>query len=374
MAGNVTSWPRNPVREQFHVPDNYFLSHSVGCQPRRTAGALNAHFHLPWQNGRNWDDWMEPLDSFRAGIGQVINAPAANICPQTNISSALTKIIHSLPFDPKRPNILLTRQDFPTIGFVLQQATRIGYRLRFIDDAPTDLANWQAALDETVAFAHITHALSNTSRLLPVAEICAAARAAGALSIIDAAQSLIIAPVDVASWQADFLTATSVKFLCGGPGACCLYASDAMLARCAPIDVGWFSHADPFEMDIQDFRYASDAMRFFGGTPSPAPLVAANAALETWAGIGLAAVQSRIHDHLQTLTSALPDSAIASPLSAPRGATLVITPPDRPALSAALSAANIRHDERPEGFRFSVHGYTSDEETHYLVDQILSAL
>ena len=45
----------------------------------------------------------------------------------------------------------------------------------------------------------------------------------------------------------------------------------------------------------------------------------------------------------------------------------MIEPNNRQALRDALKAHHIMHDERKEGFRFSVHGYTSEEEVNGLV-------
>jgi len=135
------------MRENFHVPGNYFLSHSVGCQPKATVEALKTHFLAPWASGENF------------GVSGDL------ICPQTNISSALTKIIYSLPKLEKRKTIVLSRQDFPTVGFVFKQAERAGYEIRFIDEDPTDISNWRTAIDNETAIVHITHALSNTQIL-----------------------------------------------------------------------------------------------------------------------------------------------------------------------------------------------------------------
>lgn len=357
------------MREAFHVPDAYFLSHSVGCLPRATETDLSQTFLTPWQTGSNWADWMGVVEQFRSKLGQHLGVPASTICPQTNISSALTKIIHSLPLNPARNVILLSKQDFPTIGFVLKQAERVGYRLRFIEGDPTDLTQWDHHIGPDTAFVHVTHALSNTSHLLPVAQICALARQAGAISIVDIAQSFIAVPTPVAQWNADFVTGTSVKFLCGGPGACFLYVSPNRLDDCKPIDVGWFSHDNPFEMDIGHFRYADDAMRFFGGTPSPAPLVCANTALDLWASHDLEAAQARIQTHLDRLAKVVPAGTLISPRdSQKRGATCVVAPNDRDALSAVLDATSIYYDMRDEGFRFSVHAYTSEDEITQLAE------
>ena len=55
--------------------------------------------------------------------------------------------------------------------------------------------------------------------------------------------------------------------------------STLLVSRLTPTDVGWFSHDDPFELDVHSFRYADNARRFWGGTPSVAPYVAATVGL-----------------------------------------------------------------------------------------------
>ena len=364
----------NPVlSDSFHVPTGYFLSHSVGCFPKTTRETLETQFLEPWSNGRNWSDWMSVVDRFRAGIGNLIDASHNTICPQPTVSSALTKIIHALPKRESKTEILLSRHDFPTIGFVLKKAEQAGYKLRFIEGDPWSLDSWERAIGPQTAIVHVTHALSVTSHRLPVQHICSLARADDAVSIVDIAQSLIALPVSVTDWGADFAIGTGVKFLCGGPGACFLYVSPARMDDCTPVDVGWFSHEDPFEMDIEQFRYAPDAMRFFGGTPSPAPLSTANAAIELWTHIQLSALQRNIQNNIDRIISASPESWLRSPIDRDkRGATVCLSPPERNRFGQAANDANLHFDERETGFRFSLHGYTSDVDVRTLIDVIQS--
>ncbi len=363
------------MRDLFHVPDNYFLSHSVGCLPKHTQSIIADSFIAPWKSGENWSQWMGIVDDFRRQMASLLGVTSDTICPQTNISSALTKIIHSLPFNSVRNKIVLTRQDFPTIGFVAKQAEHMGYEICFVDGDITQAESWAAVIDARAAFVHVTHALSNTSHILPVADICALTRKAGGVSIVDIAQSLGAVAVDISTWTPDFVTGTGVKFLCAGPGACFLYASPDILPRCAPIDVGWFSHENPFEMDIEQFRYAPDAMRFFGGTPSPAPLAAANGALAMWADIGLTSVHEAVRRHIQRLMQDLDDDVLTSPgAGQAHGGTFVISPRDRGPLRSSIKSNELLCDERNEGFRFSVHGYTSDEEIEQLASIVSQAI
>jgi selenocysteine lyase/cysteine desulfurase len=356
------------MREHFHVPENYFLSHSVGCLPKASPAELTDGLFGPWASGETWSSWLEDMDIFRAGLARLLGVKPSTICPQTNISSGLTKILHSLPKRDGRDVILLSQQDFPTIGFVAKQAERLGYRIVFIEGDPTQVQRWDDAIDDTVAFVLATHALSNTSHLLPIAEICALARNSGAISVVDIAQSFGGVPFELASWKPDFAVGTGVKFMCFGPGACFLYASEHMIPTCEPLDVGWFSHENPFEMDIRNFRYAYDAMRFFGGTPSPAPYVLANAAMSVWKDIWLGAAHQKIQNHLDILHAAVPDKAIISPSDRnARGATFVVSKAYGDEIHPELIDANIKFDKRKQGYRFSVHGYTSDAELENLI-------
>ena len=158
-----------------------------------------------------------------------------------------------------------------------------------------------------------------------------------------------------------------MKFLCAGPGACFLYVAEHILPKCKPLDVGWFSHENPFEMDISNFRYAPDAMRFFGGTPSPAPIILANSALRVWAEAGMETTHTRIQEHLTYLHKHLPDGAAISPTDPfKRGATLVVANAHGERVKDALLAEGIKFDQRQQGYRFSVHGYTSEVEVERL--------
>lgn len=355
------------MHKHFHVPEAYFLSHSVGCLPKTSQHFVTENIFKPWQvqGGNAWPGWLDILAEFRTEIGALLGVTQADICPQTNVSSALTKILYSLPKRQGRNTIVLSKQDFPTIGFVLKQAERAGYVLRFIEGDITDPEVWAEALDESVHIVHITHVVSNTSHLLPVEDICTLARASGAYSIVDIAQSVGAVPIHAPDWKPDFVIGTSVKFICGGPGACFLYVAPERIGECQPIDVGWFSHENPFEMNIDNFRYAPDAMRFLGGSPSPTPFATALSALKLWQNIGTPYV--KIQALLSDLSSVVPEAALVSSHDKDkRGGTLVVAPREREPLRIALATHNILHDERAEGFRFSVHGYTQSSDIEAL--------
>jgi len=357
----------------------YLLSHSVGCLPVSARRAVEEGFFGPWEQGGGmiWDGWLQNVTGFVEAVATVLNAQARQICPQVNLSSALTKILFSLPETPGRNVIVLTESDFPSMGFVLEKARRSGHELRFIPagEDVTDPDTWRRYMDDDVALAFITHVHSETSVRVPVADITGIARQRGIISIVDIAQSVGVIPIDLESWQADFVLGSCVKWLCGGPGAAYLWLSDDMSQMCTPVDVGWFSHEQPFEFDIHHFKYAPSALKFWGGTPSVLPYVAAANSVRLLQSHGIDEVRRYNISLSQPLIDAVSSDVLVSPADhSIRGGTIVVKFPDDVEIEvlATLNDAGVLFDERPSGIRLSPHIYNTPEEIE-TVAAILSA-
>ena len=357
----------------------YLLSHSVGRPLANSREALVQNFFVPWEQGPGepWSDWMPIIDSFRQSLARLLNSTLQNFCPQVNVSSAVTKVIHSLPMDDSRPTILLSPQDFPSIGFVLSLAQRRGYRLKYLaaDEDVHDIDVWSRYLTPDVRFALITHVHSNTSRQVPIEDIVRLARERQVMSIVDIAQSVGVVPIDLATLQPDFLTGSCVKWLCGGPGAGFLWVNDNVLADCEPIDVGWFSHQDPFAFDIHDFRYAEDAQRFWGGTPSLMPYVLASHAIDTLVDIGIDVIRAHNLALTNALIGGLGETNLRTPVRPEqRGGTLVLDPGELGASwIAALREAQVHFDTRRGGLRLSPHVYNTVTEIETVLQCLAEA-
>lgn len=354
---------------------HYLLSHSVGLMPAAAEAALSRSFLDPWKAGDSavWDAWLQTIDGWREALGRVLGADAADLCPQANISSALTKLLFSLPERAGRRKIVATEDDFPTIGFVLEQAQRAGYEILLLPGGArlADPDAWSPAFASNVRLVHATHVFSNSSLVAPIAEIIRRARDAGVLSVIDIAQSAGCVPIALGRLRPDFAIGTSIKYLCGGPGTAFLYADAEMAATCAPVDVGWFSHAAPFEFDITRFRYAERALRFWGGTPSVAPYAIASAGLAAIEAAGVGAIHAHNQRLIRRLIANLGAEAFLSETRPGlHGSSAIIRAADLDKASAALAAAGIFHDRRLGGLRMSAHLYTDDAD----IDAVSTAL
>jgi selenocysteine lyase/cysteine desulfurase len=361
-------------REQFALGEGiYLLNHSVGRPPVTAQAAAMAGFFEPWAAGdvEPWDAWFTEVDRFRTATGTLLSSEAENVCPQANLSSALTKIVHALPRRIGRDTIVYTEADFPSMGFVLAMAGRAGFRLRCIPETADFglLDCWESTLDDDCCLALITHVHSNTSRQVPVGDICALARSRGVMTVVDVAQSAGVVPIDVGDWDADFVVGSCVKFLCGGPGAGFLWVNDRVLDECKPTDVGWFSHADPFEFDIHEFRYADSALRFWGGTPAVLPYTVAANSLETMNEIGIGRIRAHSLELTQSIINSVPRKYLYTPARpSSRGGTVVLDFGEQQSEAAdALARAGVHFDVRRTGIRLSPHIYTSKDEIETVI-------
>ncbi|HEX9473534.1 MAG TPA: aminotransferase class V-fold PLP-dependent enzyme [Steroidobacteraceae bacterium] len=337
------------------------MTHSVGAMPRAALSALQADFLDPWiqKGGEAWPAWLRAIDEFCGALAALLGGRHTEYCPQPNLSAALAKLLPALPRPAAGKNVWIAAEEtFPSLGYVLGFAQGLGYELRLIPQAadPSALQSWAEALAPDVYGALITHVHSNAGAVAPVAEVTRLCAERGIWSIVDVAQSAGIVPFSVESLGADVVLGSCVKWLCGGPGAGFLWLRTGLIPQLRPVDVGWFSHADPFEMDIHSFRYADDARRFWGGTPSVAPYVVATAGLRLLGVIGIDAVlahnRALIHAFLDAAPPALRDRVRLERT----GGTLCIPVGERlAAVRAALEAAQVRFDCRGSVVRISFH-------------------
>ncbi len=367
-------------KADFHLPEHtYLLNHSVGRPLCSSLTAFTDSFIAPWRDSGQepWQAWLKIIGQFQSALGQLFNAPADQFCPQVNLSGAVAKLLPAIAQLQKPACVVLMSEiDFPSMGFAVSKALP-HCELRFIpaDADVTELATWSNALTEDVDLVFISHAYSNTGQQAPVQDIVALAQSHQVMSIVDVAQSAGIIPLDLALIQPDFLVGSSVKWLCGGPGAAYLWINPNRLADCTPRDVGWFSHENPFEFDIHQFRQHPTSLRFWGGTPSIAPYAFAAHSIAYFNEIGVAALRQHNQQLLDLASQQLQSARVSPAVSDHRSGTLILDFGSRQSeVLAALQQANISVDARNLGMRVSPHIYNDSADMQRLVDVVTRAL
>jgi len=195
-------------------------------------------------------------------------------------------------------------------------AQRTGATLRFVpvtgDDGLLDLSSLDRLLTPEVKVFGFTHVSNSLGTINPVAELCARARRAGAVTVIDAAQSAGHMPVDVRAIGCDFLAFSGHK-MAGVTGIGALYGRRALLESMPP----WQSGGGMIStVDLLESRWKPPPERFEAGTPNFADAVALGAACDFLDSLGRESI--RAHDGALARTayerlSALPGIRLIGP-------------------------------------------------------------
>ena len=168
-------------------------------------------------------------------------------------------------------------------------AQRTGAKLRFIpvtgDEGTLDLSDFDGQLEgaKLVSLAHISNALGTIN---PVAEICAQAKAVGAVTLVDAAQSAGHMPLDVQALGCDFLALSGHK-LCGPTGVGALFARRELQEAMPPYQGGGEMIS---KVEFHKSEFNVPPHKFEAGTPNVAGAAGLHAALDYLDAIGLAAI------------------------------------------------------------------------------------
>jgi cysteine desulfurase / selenocysteine lyase len=170
-------------------------------------------------------------------------------------------------------------------------AAERGIEIRWVPltaDGRLDLTELSRLLEGAKAFSFT--AMSNVlGTLTPVADLCAAAHAAGAIAIVDGCQYVPHNPTDVQAWGADFVAFSSHK-MCGPSGLGILWGRESLLEAMPPFLGGGNMISD---VRLDGFTCADLPAKFEAGTPAIAEVVGVGAAVDFLESLGM----DRIRQH-----------------------------------------------------------------------------
>jgi cysteine desulfurase / selenocysteine lyase len=168
-------------------------------------------------------------------------------------------------------------------------ARRTGATLRWYgitDDGHIDLDSLR--LDERVKVIAFSHHSNVTGAVGPVAELVDRAKAVGALTVLDACQSVPHQSVDFHALDVDFAAFSGHKML-GPNGIGVLYGRRELLDRMPPFLTGG-SMIEDVAMEVS--TYAPPPQRFEAGTPMTSQVVGLAAAVRYLQAIGMHAIDA----------------------------------------------------------------------------------
>jgi cysteine desulfurase/selenocysteine lyase len=183
-------------------------------------------------------------------------------------------------------------------------AARKGAVLRVIpvdDSGQVRLDEYQRLLNSRTRIVSVTQVSNALGTVVPVQEIVAMAHRAGALAVVDGAQSVSHMRVDVQQIDADFLVFSGHK-LFGPTGIGVVYGKHHLLERMQPWQGGGNMIADvTFERTV----FQAPPNRFEAGTGNIADAVGLGAAIDYVTHIGIENIGRYEHALLEHATSQL---------------------------------------------------------------------
>ena len=377
--------PLLAFRAEFPILERttYLVSNSLGAMPSGVPDRL-AEYAAEWNRwgvkawARRW--WGMPIE-LGDTIAPLIGAGPGEVAMVPNVTTALTAVVSALDYTRPRDAIVTTALDFPSVRYVLaQMGPRLGARIVVVpseDGVGIDTQRLLEAIDERTRLVAISHVLFRSACIMDVEAICRRARAVGARVALDAFHSVGVIPVDVKQLGVDFLAGGVLKWLCGGPGGCFLYAAPAVASEARPAFTGWQAHAHPFAFD-EEMDYAAGAWRWLNGTPSIPALFAAIEGPRIVRQAGIERIRAKSVRQTSRLIE-LADGhgfAVAAPRGAERrGGTVALDVPHGYEVSRFLLDRDVIVDYRPRaGIRIAPHFYTEDAELERVIGLIAEAL
>ena len=233
-------------------------------------------------------------EAARVAVGRLVNAPdpSTEIVFTKNVTEAINLVAQTWGrANLRRGDVVVLTELEHHANLVpwLMLAEERGIELRFIglrSDFHLDLDGLDALLDgaRLVALSAASNVLGTVTDLPP---IIAAAKAHGALVLVDGAQLVPHRPVDVAALGVDFFGFTGHKLL-GPTGIGVLFARRALLEAMPPFLGGGEMIRD---VRLDGFTTNDVPWKFEAGTPPIAEAIGLHAAITYLEAIGLEAIR-----------------------------------------------------------------------------------
>ena len=203
------------LRKQFMLADDkvFFNTGTVGVMPRPVVNAVTKHLNYMATDVADWaykDDSKERFISgyqdlmyIRTKVGKIINCDPKGIGLTDNVTNAMSYIANGIELK-SGDEVLTTNQEHPggRCSWEVREK-RDGVVLKIID-IPKPIQSTDEVLDivkksitPNTKVLMLSHVISGSGAILPVKEICAAAKAQGIFTVLDGAQTVGHIKVDI---------------------------------------------------------------------------------------------------------------------------------------------------------------------------------
>lgn len=192
-----------------------------------------------------FNELLDELKTARENLGAFVNANSENLVYIPNATFGINAIARSLPLE-KGDEVLATDHEYGSCDYTWEyicQKRKAEYIRQHIPLPLTSKETfvdgfWQAVTPHTKVI-FISHITSSTAQYFPVEEVCARARQANIITVIDGAHTIGQIPLDLQRIGADFYVGNAHKWLCAPKGAAFLFARPEVQHLLEPLVVSW---------------------------------------------------------------------------------------------------------------------------------------
>lgn len=268
------------------------------------------------------EEATDAYEQARADIAGFVGAAPDELVYTKNATEALNLVSYALgdnrfEYSVGPGDVIVTTEAEHHANLIPWQelARRTGATLRWFgvtDDGHIDLDSLQ--LDERVKVVAFTHHSNVTGTGAPVVEMVRRAKDVGALTVLDACQSVPHQPVDFHALDVDFAAFSGHKML-GPTGIGALYGRAELLAALPPFLTGGSMIQT---VTMEGATYAPAPQRFEAGTQMISQAIGLAAAARYLSDIGMPAVEAH-ESRLVTATleglAEIPEVRVIGPLT-----------------------------------------------------------
>lgn len=303
----------NEIRKDFPILERetqngarviYLDSTATSQKPARVIEAMNDYYRRSNANIHRGvhtlaEEATAMYEGARERIAKFINAASSREVIYTRNT---TESINLVAYSWARANlkagdlVILTEMEHHSnlVPWHILQMER-GIELEFIpvtEDGLLDLETYKTLLNRRPKLVSFTHMSNVLGTINPAAEIIRLAHAAGAITLVDGAQSVPHLKVDVQALDADFYAFSAHK-MCGPTGIGVLCGKSALLDAMPPFLGG----GDMIkEVKLRSFRANTLPHKFEAGTPAIAEAVGFGAAVDYLSAVGMERIAAHEHE------------------------------------------------------------------------------
>lgn len=290
----------------------YLDSAATSQKPRPVLEAMDAYYRETNANVHRGvyelaAEATARYEDARDAVAALVGAPREGVVFTKNASEAINLVAWAWGVRELRPGdeVLVTEMEHHSNIVPWQIVAQItGAVVRFAPVTPggeLDMDALRGMLTGRTRMVAVVHASNVLGTINPVAEIAALARQRGALSLVDASQSVPHMPVDVTALGCDFLAFTGHKML-GPTGIGVLVGRPDVLDRMEPFLGGGEMISN---VSVEGSTWNDLPWKFEAGTPPIAEAVGLGAAARYLSAVGPAAVRAHEKEMAARMLDAL---------------------------------------------------------------------